>query len=166
MPRFHLPIWPRRAWDRLRASLPSVYGPRGTIMLGKGFTCLGFGFAYIGVMNTGDRPGLELVTRIMPLPLWGVLWFIAAFMLISSAFKVDHSRALGVLTGMLTLWALSYVDYFFRVPVLPNGAQNTSFVFALILSSMALSAAGVARMLNHGKSHPEIVETPGEAPHD
>lgn len=149
----------------LKKTLPPVYGPRGTIMLGKGFTCLCFGYAYIGVLrNTPvSGGGLDLVTRILPLPIWGALWFITAFMLISSAFKVDHSRALGFLTAMLSLWSISYLDYFFRVPVLPNGNENTAFVFAALLASMALSAAGVARMLNHGKSHPEIVETPGEA---
>lgn len=143
-------------------ALPKVYGPRGTIMLGKGVICMCFGFAYIGVLKTAPSPGLELVTRIMPLPLWGALWFIAGFMLISAAFRVDHSRALGMLTAMLSLWSLTYLDYFFRVPVLPNGNDNTAYLFAAIMAGMALSAAGVARMLNHGKSHAEIVLAPGE----
>ena len=146
--------------------LPKVYGPRGTIMLGKGIICLCFGFAYIGVLKTPPSPGLNLVLDIMPLPLWGVMWFITGFMLIAAAFKVDHSRALGMLTGMLTMWAISYIDYFARVPVLPNGNDNTSFLFAAILAGMALSAAGIARMLNHGKSHPEVIEAPGEATPD
>jgi hypothetical protein len=145
-------------------ALPKVYGPRGTIMLGKGFICLCFGYAYIGVLQTPVSPGLELVTRIMPLPLWAVAWFITGFMLIAAAFRVDHSRALGMLTAMLSLWSLTYLDYFFRVPVLPNGSDNTAYLFAAIMAGMALSAAGVARMLNHGKSHPEIVEKPGEVP--
>jgi hypothetical protein len=143
-------------------ALPKVYGPRGTIMLGKGFICLCFGYAYIGVLTTVPSPGLDLVTRLMPLPLWAVAWFITGFMLIAAAFRVDHSRALGTLTAMLSLWALSYLDYVFRVPVLPNGNDNTSYLFASILAGMALSAAGVARMLNHGKSHAELVVAPGE----
>lgn len=147
----------------IQAVLPKVYGPRGTIMLGKGFICLCFGFAYIGVLKATPSPGLELVTRIMPLPLWAALWFIAGFMLISAAFRVDHSRALGLLTAMLSMWSLTYLDYFFRVPVLPNGNDNTSYLFAAIMAGMALSAAGVARMLNHGKSHAEIIISPGEA---
>ena len=104
--------------------------------------------------------------RIMPLPLWGVLWFIAGFTLIAAAFKVDHSRALGMLTAMLSIWALSYIDYFARVPVLPNGNNNTAFLFATILAGMALSAAGIAGRLNHGKSHLEIIVAPGEATPD
>jgi hypothetical protein len=143
-------------------ALPKVYGPRGTIMLGKGVICLCFGYAYLGVLNTTPSPGLELVTRIMPLPLWAVAWFITGFMLIAAAFRVDHSRALGMLTAMLSLWSLTYIDYFFRVPVLPNGDDNIAYLFAAIMAGMALSAAGVARMLNHGKSHAEIVLAPGE----
>lgn len=165
MRHFHKYLKPKVLCNMRRhvqAALPKVYGPRGTIMLGKGFICLCFGFAYIGVLQTSVSPGLELVTRIMPLPLWGVLWFIAAFMLISAAFRVDHSRALGLLTAMLSLWSLTYLDYFFRVPVLPNGNDNTAYLFAAIMAGMALSAAGVARMLNHGKSHAEIVIAPGE----
>jgi hypothetical protein len=143
-------------------ALPKVYGPRGTIMLGKGFICLCFGLNYIGVLKTVQSPGLELVTRIMPLPLWAVVWFITGFMLIAAAFRVDHSRALGLLTAMLSLWSLTYLDYFFRVPILPNGNDNTAYLFAAIMAGMALSAAGVARMLNHGKSHAELVVAPGE----
>lgn len=143
-------------------ALPKVYGPRGTIMLGKGFICLCFGFAYVGVLDASVSPGLDLVTRMLPLPLWAVLWFISGFMLIAAAFRVDHSRALGMLTAMLSFWSLTYLDYFFRVPVLPNGNDNTAYLFAAIMAGMALSAAGVARMLNHGKSHAELVVAPGE----
>lgn len=131
-------------------------------MLGKGFICLCFGYAYIGVLETAASPGLDLVTRLMPLPLWAVLWFISGFMLIAAAFRVDHSRALGMLTAMLSLWSLTYLDYCFRVPILPNGNDNTAYLFAAIMAGMALSAAGVARMLNHGKSHAELVVAPGE----
>ncbi|MDQ0679094.1 uncharacterized membrane protein HdeD (DUF308 family) [Arthrobacter pascens] len=160
------PKWMCKVRRNAMDMLPKVYGPRGTIMLGKGIICLCFGFAYIGVLKTAPSPGLDLVIRIMPLPLWGVLWFIAGFMLIAAAFRVDHSRALGMLTAMLSIWALSYIDYFGRVPVLPNGNDNTAFLFAAILAGMALSAAGIARMLNHGKSHPEIIVAPGEATSD
>ena len=160
------PGWLCRLRRDVMAILPKVYGPRGTIMLGKGIICLCFGFAYIGILNTTPSPGLELVLRIMPLPLWGVMWFITGFMLIAAAFRVDHSRALGMLTGMLSMWAWSYIDYFARVPVLPNGNDNTSFLFAAILAGMALSAAGIARMFNHGKSHQEVIEAPGEAARD
>lgn len=156
------PSWVCKFRRHLLDILPKVYGPRGTIMLGKGFICLCFGFAYIGILDTATSPGLELVARIMPLPLWAVLWFITGFMLIAAAFRVDHSRALGMLTAMLSLWSFTYLDYFFRVPTLPNGHHNTAYLFAAIMAGMALSAAGVARMLNHGKSHAELVVAPGE----
>lgn len=150
---------------RLKTSLPPVYGPRGQIMLGKGVISLCFGFAYVGVINVPPQLGLDLVTKIMPLPLWGVLWFLCGFLLITSAFRVDHSRALGFLTALLSLWALSYYDYFLRVPVLPAGYVNTSFIFATLLLAMGVSTAGIARMLNQGKTHGEIIEKPGAA-HD
>lgn len=74
-------------------TLPKVYGRRGTIMLGKGIICLCFGFAYIGVLNTTPSAGLDLVLRIMPLPLWGALWFITGFMLIAAARLSTHGRS-------------------------------------------------------------------------
>jgi hypothetical protein len=156
------PGWACRSWKWLLNMLPNVYGPRGMIMLGKAMVCACFGLAYIGVLNHVPSPGLQMVSRIMPLSLWAVAWFIAAFMLVSAAFRVDHSRALGVLTTMLSLWSLSYFDYFLREPVLPNGRDNLAFLFAVILAGMAISAIGIARMLNHGKSHLEVVELPGE----
>jgi hypothetical protein len=103
-----------------------------------------------------------MVTRIMPLELWSVLWFLVSFMLAASAFKVDQSRALGAVAAMLSLWSLSYLEYFFRVPVLRDGNTNPGFLSAALLASMALSAAGCARMMNHAPSHPEIVQKPGD----
>lgn len=155
------PRWLCETISKARTSLPSVYGPRGQIMLGKGVISLCFGFAYVGVINIPPQLGLDLVTKIMPLPLWGVLWFLCAFLLISAAFRVDHSRALGFLTTLLSLWALAYYEYFLRVPVLPTGHVNTSFIFATLLLAMGVSTAGIARMLNQGATHGEIIEKPG-----
>lgn len=148
-----------RAWGKM--SLPPVYGPRGQIMIGKGLLSLCFGFLYVGVMPVPPQPGLSLVLNILPLELWGVLWFLAGFLLISSAFRVDHSRALGFLTGLLSLWALSYFEYFLRVPMLPTGTVNTSYIFGTILTSLAISSAGIGRMLNKGKTHGEVIQKPG-----
>jgi hypothetical protein len=145
----------------LKKTLPPVYGPRGQVMLGKGMISLCFGFAYVGVINISPQVGLTLVTGILPLPLWGVLWFLCGFLLISSAFRVDHSRALGFLTALLCLWALSYFHYFCSVPVLPTGKVNTAYIFGTLLLSMAVSTAGIGRMLNQGKTHGEIIEKPG-----
>jgi hypothetical protein len=104
---------------------------------------------------------LQMVASLMPLPFWAVVWFLCAFMLTASAFKVDQSRALGCAAGMLSLWSLSYFEYFFRVPVLPSGQQNLAFLSAILLASVALSTAGIARMLNTAPSHPEVVQKPG-----
>jgi hypothetical protein len=150
-----------RARSSAKTALPPVYGPRGQIMLGKGMISLCFGFAYIGVININPQVGLSLATAILPLPLWGVAWFLCGFLLITSAFRVDHSRALGFLTALLCLWALSYFHYFFSVPVLDTGKVNTAFIFATLLLSMAVSTAGIGRMLNQGKTHGEIIEKPG-----
>ena len=156
------PWWLCKARRNLLDALPKVYGPRGMVMLGKAIMCACFGVSYLGILPTRPQPSLELVTRIMPLELWAVVWFLVAFMLVASAFKVDQSRALGAVAGMLSLWSMSFLEYFLRVPVLPSGLQNPSFLSAALLASMALSAAGCARMMNHAPSHPEIVQKPGE----
>jgi len=155
----------RRAHSSAKTALPPVYGPRGQIMLGKGMMSLCFAFAYIGVISIPPQPGLALVTELLPLPLWGVAWFLCGFLLITSAFRVDHSRALGLLTALLCLWSLSLFSFFFNVPVLSNGQINTAYLSGALLLSMAVSTAGIGRMLNQGKTHSEVIEKPG-ALHD
>lgn len=155
------PRWLCKSVSKARTALPSVYGPRGQIMLGKGLLSLCFGISYIGIFKLPSLRGLTLVTNMLPLPLWGVLWFLCAFLLISSAFRVDHSRALGFLAGMLTLWSLSYYAFFATTPVLPEGTVNTAFISGTLLLAMAISTAGIARMLNKGATHGEIIEKPG-----
>jgi len=158
---FNSPGWLCRLRRHVMDTLPKVYGPRGMIMLGKAMLCICFGVAYIGIFQQPKSPGLEMVREIMPLQLWAVAWFLCAFTLITSAFKVDQAKALGGVAGMLSLWSLSYLVYFFRVPVLPDGGPNLSFLFAALLASMALSTVGAARMLNHGETHIEVIEKPG-----
>ena len=157
------PRWVCRCRRNVLETLPKVYGPRGMVMLGKALMCACFGVSYLGILGDKPQPSLEMVTRLMPLQMWAVVWFIVAFMLASSAFRVDQSRALGAVAAMLSLWSLCFLDYFFRVPVLPNGTASTAFLSAALLASMALSAAGLARLLNHAPSHPEVVQKPGDA---
>jgi hypothetical protein len=136
------------------------------VMLGKSLMCVCFGISYLGVLESKPRPALEMVTRFLPIEGWAVIWFIVAFMLAAGAFRVDQSRALGAVAGMLSLWSLSYLEYFFTAPILPDGSSNTGFVSAALLASMALSAAGCARMMNHAPSHPEVIQRPGDASDD
>lgn len=156
------PRWLCRLRVHVMDTLPKVYGPRGMVMLGKSVMCACFGFAYLGLYSSRPQPGLDMVKHIMPLELWAVVWFLVSFMLAASAFKVDQSRALGAVAAMLSLWSLSYLEYFFRMPVLRDGNTNPGFLSAALLASMALSAAGCARMMNHAPSHPEIVQKPGD----
>ncbi|MFE4229119.1 hypothetical protein ACFRJ8_14665 [Arthrobacter sp. NPDC056886] len=143
-------------------TLPKVYGPRGMVMLGKSVMCACFGVAYLGLQGSRPQPALEMVTRLFPLEIWAVVWFLVSFMLAASAFKVDQSRALGAVAGLLSLWSLSFLEYFFRMPVMRDGTTNPGWLSAALLASMALSAAGCARMMNHAPSHPEIVQKPGD----
>ena len=160
------PAWLCRLRVHVMETLPKVYGPRGMVMLGKSLMCFCFGISYLGVLGSRPQPSLELVTRIMPLQLWAVAWFLVAFMLAASAFKADQSRALGAVAGMLTLWSLCFLEYFFRVPVLPDGTTSTAFLSSALLASMALSSGGIARLLNHAPSRPEVMPKPRETPSD
>lgn len=153
--------WVMSARNKFRSALPSVYGPRGMIMLGLALLSAGFGLAYVGIFTIPPMPGLALVQIIMPMPLWGVAWFLSAFTLVGAAFKVDQSKALGGVTGLLAVWTLSYVSYFVQTPELPNGSPNLSWLTALVFFAMVVLLMGVARMLNHAPSHAAIVEKPG-----
>lgn len=165
-PRIRTPAWWHRLSEHAGDILPKVYGPRGMVMLGKAMMCVCFGISYLGILGNKPQPGLVMVTNWMPLEAWAVVWFVVAFMLASSAFKVDQSRALGAVAALLSLWAMCFIDFFRRVPVLPDGTPNTAFVSAALLASMALSAAGCARLLNHAPSHSEVVQKPGDTTHE
>lgn len=162
MPRISPPLWLSRGLAQLRTALPSVYGPRGMVMLGQAALAGCFGLAYIGVLNTPPMPGVQLATLFMPLQLWGVIWFLCASHLVTAAFKVDQSKALGWITALLFFWALSYLHYWFTTPVLPGGYDNLAYLSSAMLGSMVLNAVGIARMLNPGPVHLEVVEKPGD----
>lgn len=162
MPRTKLPLRLTRGLAQLNATLPSVYGPRGLVMLGQAALAACFGFAYIGILNTPPMPGVELPTLFMPLQLWGVVWFLCASHLLTAAFKVDQSRALGWITVLLLFWALSYLYYWATHPVLPGGYSNIAYLSSAMLGSMVLNAVGLARMLNPGPVHAETIVKPGD----
>ena len=161
MPRIQTPNWLSRWVQQIVKALPSVYGPRGMVMLGQSGLCASFGLAYVGVIETPPLPGVGLVSMMMPLPLWGVAWFLCSFTLAVAAFKVDQAKALGGVTAMLVLWSISYLYYFFTTPVV-GGYLNLSFLSAALLGSMVLNAIGISRMLNHAPTHSEVFEAPGD----
>jgi DMSO reductase anchor subunit len=131
------------------------------VMLGQSALCACFGFAYIGILNLPPMIGVALPTMFLPLPIWGVIWFLCASHLATAAFKVDQSKALGWITALLMLWAFSYLYYFITTPTLPSGYTNGAFLSSAMLGSMLLNAVGISRMLNVSPSHTEAIEMPG-----
>ncbi|WP_346927348.1 hypothetical protein [uncultured Arthrobacter sp.] len=131
-------------------------------MLGQAALCACFGFAYIGILNLPPlTAGLALPLLFLPLPIWGVLWFICAFTLTVAAFKVDQAKALGGVASLLVIWSISYLYFWLTTPVLPSGYTNAAFLSSAMLGSMVLNAIGCSRMLNHAPSHAEVIEAPG-----
>jgi hypothetical protein len=152
-----------RLWRRVRQRVPHVYGPRGVILLSLALVCFCFGIAYVGPLAPSTVPaGVRPLTMLMPLDYWGVLWFIGCYHLAQSAFKVNQAHALGGLSGMLTAWALSH--FVASVWGWMDGIPNRHWITGVIFGAIVSLVWGVARMLNVGKSHKQVRETPGPPP--
>ena len=150
-------------WRHIRQRMPHVYGPRGVILLSLALVCFCFGVAYVGPLAPETVPvGVRPLTWIMPLDYWGVLWFIGCYHLAQSAFKVNQAHALGGLSGVLTAWALTH--FIAGRSLAPEGVYSRLWITGVIFSAIVALVMGVARMLNVGKSHKQVRETPGPPP--
>lgn len=140
--------WSRRQLCRVGKAFPSVYGPRGMVLLGFAMLAAILGLSYVGpAASTMTSPATAFVSSIMPLSLWGVVWFVASFSLLVAAFKRDQSKALGGVVGLLFLWFVSYLVG--CITELAKFGQSRLWLGCAIFAAFVILGMGVARMLNH-----------------
>ena len=145
--------------------MPKVHGYRGLIMLGFAFVCLGFGTAYAwpGVLNQPVFQGstTALAALMLPMPIWGTIWYLAGVSLITNAFRVEQSKAMGIVTGLFSIWSLSALNGFIVSVV--EGNPNGGWLTSIMYTGIVVVCLGVSRMPNPAKVHKAIVDRPGEA---
>lgn len=159
------PRWLCRLRAHITSWIPAVYGPRGMILIALAVVCACFGLAYVGPLaRDTPSPTIEPLISVLAMEYWGVLWWVTAFYLAMSAFRIDQSRALGLVIGLFTAWGIS--AFMASLQNALAGQPNRMWLSGVIFLAMAALTLGVARMLNLGHNHREIVVTPGPEPDD
>lgn len=156
----------QRFWAYLKDHFPRVHGNRGTTMLGFAIVAFGFGTAYAwpGVLPPASfsSNGTELVRALLPLQIWGVIWYVAGVSLLSNAFRVEQSKAMGFITGLFSAWTISALHGF--VLSLMEGKLTSGWLLGLIYAGLVVACFGIAKAPNPAKTHIGVVNLPGEKP--
>jgi hypothetical protein len=151
----------KKLWRVLR-KVPTVHGPRGATLFGFGVVCIGQGLCYVGPWAFPASPALMGLTALMAESLWGVLWCMAGAFLLGTAFKADQSKALGLATGLFSVWGFNYLIAFL-VETMYTG-RSYYWILAIMYLGLTIALMGMARMVNPAPVHFEVVEKPGAGP--
>lgn len=87
-----------------------INGSKGVALLAFGVMAGLFGVAFLSPWAIIPPPprGLVFLNGIIPLEVWGGMWWLAAVCLVVGAFCQDQSKALAPFSAMLFVWAASY----------------------------------------------------------
>lgn len=128
--------------------MPRVNGAKGVALLAFGGIAGFFGLAFLSPWAIIPPPprGLVLLNNLVPLEVWGGIWWLAAAWLIVGAFRQDQSKAMGIFAFMLFVWAASYAssawDEFHRTGYTVFWLSSAMFL-ALLIACLA-----IARLVN------------------
>lgn len=133
-----------------------INGPRGSVLFAISWVCLLHGIAYTPVT---DGPieipvGLKALSEVVPLEVYGWLWFVAALLTAIGAVRTrkgrqrDHADAwgFGVSAGMFAAWGFSYMGGW--LVSLSNDIPSRSWITGCIYLAMAVIATAASRMTN------------------
>ncbi|MFF9124345.1 hypothetical protein ACF09J_13725 [Streptomyces sp. NPDC014889] len=106
-------------------------GRRGALLTLKGVMATGYGSGQV-VQPTGDRHGLALLLKLMPLHAWGWAWIAAGAVALVCAWLPPRRDWPGYLAVWLiaSSWAMAYL-----VAWWPLGESPRGWVIALIFGS-------------------------------
>lgn len=125
-----------------------INGARGVTLLGFSLVALVFGLAFNSPVAVIPPPpaGLKGLDALIPLPWWGLLWYLAAAFLLVGAFRQNQSKSMMLFAGLLFVWASSYAG----AAITATDPRMVS-LFAMqtvIFGGLLTSCLGVARLLN------------------
>jgi hypothetical protein len=125
-----------------------VNGARGVVLLGFGLVALVFGLAFNSPVAVIPPPpaGLRGLNELIPLQVWGILWYLASVFLFVGAFRQNQAKAMMLFAGLLFVWASAYAGATFTAsdPRLVSLFAMQTVIFGGLLTS----CMGVARLLN------------------
>lgn len=125
-----------------------INGARGVTLLGYGMVALVFGLAFNSPVAVIPPPpvGLRGLDALIPLPWWGLMWYLAALFLFIGAFRQNQSKSMMLFSGLLFVWMTAYAGATFVAT-----DPRTISLFAMqtvIFGGLLTSCLGVARLLN------------------
>lgn len=131
-------------------------GPRGSVLLAAGWVCALHGVAYTPITGgPAEVPlALEVLSRAVPLVVYGFLWFAAALLALLGAFRSrggrqrDHADAwgFGAAAGMFLAWGLAYLSGW--VIAVMDGQVSRTWITGGLYLAVAVIVAAAARMTN------------------
>lgn len=135
-----------------------INGAKGLAMFSFGIMAGLFGVAFLSPWKIIPPPprGLIFLNELVPLEVWGGLWWVAAIALFIGAFRNDQSQAMAPFSAMLFVWAASYAfsawDQFHHEGYTIFWLSSALFL-ALLFASLA-----VARLVNAPPVNLEAVQ--------
>lgn len=128
--------------------MPRINGAKGVALFAFGIMAALFGIAFLSPWAIIPPPprGLVFLNGLIPLEVWGAVWWASSAALVVGAFRQDQSKALAPFSGMLFVWSASYAfsawDEFGR-----TGYTMFWFSSALFLS-LLIACLAIARLVN------------------
>lgn len=125
-----------------------INGARGVTLLGFGLVALVFGLAFNSPVAVIPPPpaGLRGLDALIPLQVWGILWYLAAGFLLVGAFRENQAKSMMLFSGLLFVWASAYATAAFTSP---DPRMVSLFAMqSVIFGGLLTACMGVARLLN------------------
>lgn len=125
-----------------------INGARGVTLLGFSIVALVFGLAFNSPVAVIPPPpaGLVGLDALVPLPIWGLLWYLAGAFLFVGAFRQDQSKSMVLFAGLLAVWAISYLIA--AATATTPRLVSIFYLQAAIYGGLLTACLGVARLLN------------------
>lgn len=128
--------------------MPRINGAKGVALFAFGVMAALFGIAFLSPWAIIPPPprGLVFLNGLVPLEVWGGVWWAASIALIIGAFRENQANALAPFSAMLFVWASSYAfsawDEYQRTGYTIFWLSSTLFL------SLLIACLAVARLVN------------------
>lgn len=115
-----------------------------------GLMAIIFGLSYTSLLGEAlpAPPGLDLVTNVLPIWVWGGLWMAAGAMGISAAItslRWEFRLGFNILVWLQLLWAVSYLIHWIFNQEVKSAARD--YIVAAIFAFGALGLIGIIQLL-------------------
>lgn len=131
-------------------------GPRGSVLLAAAWVCALHGLAYTPLTGGPITPplALDVLSRFVPLVVYGCLWFAAGALAAIGAFtdrrgaQRDHPDAwgYGVAAAMFSAWGMAYLGGW--LIAVARGDESRAWITSGLYIAVAVIVAASARMTN------------------